>query len=200
MLAGGGTRLTARREDRVDKHPVRALRVLIVDDNRDAADTLAVVLDLRRHECRVAYDGLAGLRAVLDDPPDCVISDVGMPGLDGYELARRVRAEPALARVKLLALSAYAGDGHNRRAAEAGFDYVLTKGDDPALLMEVLGMIEKIKELAEKTQELAQQNVDLAGQTKELLQEVKEDVKQVKEEVKEVKQEVKELKDKQNGG
>ena len=191
----------------MDNQPGRGLRVLIVEDNRDAAESLAVLLDLRRYDCRVAYDGLAGLRAALDDPPDCLISDVGMPGLDGFELARRVRAEPALSGVKLVALSAYAGEAHTRRAAEAGFDYVLTKGDDPAILLEVLRMIEEIKELATKTQELAKQNVDLAGQTKELLQEVKEEVKQVKEEVreakeevKELKQEVKELKDEKNGG
>jgi CheY-like chemotaxis protein len=183
----------------LDKQTARAMRVLIVDDNQDAADTLAVVLDLRCYDCRVAYDGLAGLRGALDDPPDCVISDVGMPGLDGFELARRLRAEPALSGVKLVALSAYAGESHTRQAAEAGFDHVLTKGDDPALLLEVLRMIEKIKDLAAKTQELAKQNVELAGQTKELLQEVKDEVKQVKEEVKELKQEVKDLKDEKNG-
>jgi CheY-like chemotaxis protein len=142
----------------------------------------------------VAYDGLAGLRAALDEPPDCLISDVSMPGLNGYELARQVRAEPALSGMKLVVVSAYAGDQHARRAAEAGFDYTLTKGDDPSLLFEVLRMIEEIKDLATKTQNLAKQNVDLAGQTKDLLHEVKEEVQQVKEGVKEVKQEVKELK------
>jgi len=178
----------------LDSQPGRALRVLIVDDNRDAADSLALLLGFRHYACRVAYDGLAGLRAALDDPPDCVIADVSMPGLNGYEFARRARAEPALARTKLVVLSAYKGSEHLRAAAEAGFDYTLTKGDDPAVLMEVLRMIEQIKELATKTQELAKQNVDLAGQTKELLQEVKEEVKEVKQEVKELKQEVKDLK------
>jgi DNA-binding response OmpR family regulator len=171
----------------VDDKPGRALRVLIVDDNQDAADSLALLLELRHYACRVAYDGLAGLRAALDDPPDCLISDVAMPGLDGYELARRVRAESALSGVKLVVLSAYREDHHTRQAAEAGFDYTLTKGEDPAVLLEVLRMIEEIKELATKTQQLAKQNVDLAGQTKKLLQEVKEEVKQVKEEVKELK-------------
>jgi len=170
------------------------LRVLVIDDNPDAADSLAVLLELRRYEVRVAYDGRGGLATAREWVPDCLVSDIGMPGLDGYQLARAVRAEPALAEVKLVALSAYVGDEYTRKAAEAGFDHLFAKGDNAGELLEVLRMIEEIKELANKTRDLAQQNVDLAGQTKDLLQEVKEDVKEVKQEVKELKQEVKALK------
>jgi two-component system, OmpR family, response regulator len=173
-----------------------AIRVLIVDDNQDAADSLALLLGLRNYEVRVAYNGLDGLRIARDYVPDCVISDISMPGLDGYALARAIRAEPSLAGMKLVALSAYSDDEHVRRVAEAGFDHRLTKAADTQELCEVLGMIEHIKELATKTQELARQNVSLAGETKDLLKEVKQDVKEVKQEVKELKQEVKELKEK----
>lgn len=170
------------------------LRVLIVDDNEDAADSLATLLELYHYTVRVAYDGAAGLRAARECAPDCLISDINMPGLDGFALARAVRADPNLSGVKLLAMSAYSGDEHIRRVTEAGFDYRLTKASETHKLLEVLRMIEDIKSLALKTQSLAAQNADLAGQTKELLREVKADIKEVKQEVRELKNEVKELK------
>lgn len=175
------------------------VRVLVVDDNRDAADTLAVLLELRHYEVRVAYNGPNGLRAVREWVPDCVISDIRMPGMDGYALARAIRAEPALTGVKLIALSAFSDPQHARQAAEAGFDYRITKAAEAHELLEVLKMIEKIKEIADQTKELAKQNVELAGQTKELLQEVKEEVKEVKQEVRELKKEVKDLKEERDG-
>jgi two-component system, OmpR family, response regulator len=186
----------------VNTHARPALRVLIVDDNHDAADTLALLLELRTHarapyKLRVAYDGIDGLRQAREFLPDCVISDIQMPGLDGYALAQALRADSALAGAKLIALSAFTNDEHIRRATEAGYDYRLTKASDLNELLEVLSMIEAIKELAEKTRQLTEQNVDLAGQTKELLQEVKEDMRELKQDVAELKQEVKELKDDQ---
>ncbi|VTR92984.1 multi-sensor hybrid histidine kinase : Chemotaxis protein CheY OS=Burkholderia glathei GN=BG61_10730 PE=4 SV=1: Response_reg [Gemmata massiliana] len=175
-----------------------ALRVLVVDDNRDAADTLAMLLELRRYEVRAAYNGTHGLRVAREWVPDCVISDIQMPELDGYALARAVRADPTLAETKLVALSAFSDAGHARRAADAGFDHQITKASDTQELLEVLTVIEEIKKLATQTQELAQQNVELAGQTKQLLREVKEEVKEVKQDVRELKHEVKELKDERN--
>lgn len=171
------------------------VRVLIVDDNHDGADSLAALLDLFHFDVRVAYDGITGLRTVREYIPDCLIADIKMPGLDGYALARAVKADPALAGVKLVAMSAFADERHRRLAAEAGFEFTLTKAADPAELLEVLRMIEDIKGLAVETQRLALQNVELAGQTKELLQEVKADIKEVKQEVKELKKEVQNLKD-----
>lgn len=184
-----------------------ALRVLIVDDNRDAADSVALLLNLgallgaapgTRYDVRVAYDAGEALREARAFVPDCLVSDIQMPGMDGYALARAVRREPALAAVKLVALSAFADDEHARLATEAGFDYRLTKARDIRELVEILGMIEAIKELAERTRELSERNVDLAGQTKDLIEEVKDDVRSLKEDVAELKRDVKELKE--NGG
>jgi two-component system OmpR family response regulator len=187
------------------------VRVLIVDDNQDAADSLAMLLEFHalapgashsgnQYEVRVAYDGIEGLRVAREFVPDCLVSDIQMPGLDGYALARAVRNEPALAKVKLVALSAFSDPEHIRRAAEAGFDYRLTKANHVQELLEVLKMIEEIKELATRTRELSEQNVDLAGQAKQLLQDVKEDVRELKQDVAELKQDVKELKDEHRDG
>jgi two-component system, OmpR family, response regulator len=118
--------------------PSPPVRVLVIDDNRDAADTLAVLLEIRGYACRAVYDAEDGLRAAVAGRPDCIVSDIGMPGLDGYEVARRVRAEPALAGVLLVALSGYADAHHVRLAAEAGFDHAFAKGEGPERLMRVL--------------------------------------------------------------
>lgn len=168
------------------------LRILVVDDNRDAADSLATLLQLLGHPVAVAYDGLSGLRAAEAERPDCVFLDIAMPGMNGYELARRLRGEPALARVKLIALSAYSDPGHVERATAAGFDHRLTKPADPAELEELLTMLQRIRELAETTEMLARQNVALADDTRSLLKEVKSDLKEVKEEIRELRDEVRE--------
>src|SRR5262245_21618150 len=153
-----------------------------------------------RCDVRVAYSGAEGLRIAREFVPDCVISDISMPDLDGYALAQAVRNDPVLAGVKLVALSAYSDAEHIRRANEAGFDYRLMKANEVEELLEVLAMMEEIKELATRTRELAEQNVDLAGQTKELIQEVKEEVQELKQDVAELKQDVKDLKDQRGDG
>src|SRR3954452_8917386 len=96
------------------------LRILIVEDHRDAADTLAILLNLWGHEVRVAYDGHAGLQAAREWVPDCLISDISMPGMDGYELARQVRQDEAIGSTKLIALSAFSDAEHARKVLEAG--------------------------------------------------------------------------------
>jgi len=184
------------------------LRVLIVDDNQDHADSLATLAELWGHVPTVAYDGEAGLRLALQGRPDCLILDINMPRLDGYALAERVRREASLERVKLIAVSAYSHPDHVRRIEEIGFDYRLTKPALPGELERLLAVIENILKLAERTEELAQKNVAaaqrteelvqknvaLAGQTKELLQEVKDGLKEVKQDVQEIKEEIREVK------
>ena len=80
-------------------------------DNRDAADTVRVLVNRWGYDCLVAYDGFAGLKAAREYRPDCMLLDIGLPGLDGYALVRRVKALPGLGQVKLIAITAYAGKG-----------------------------------------------------------------------------------------
>jgi CheY-like chemotaxis protein len=178
----------------MDFRNTQKTRVLIVDDNRDAADSLACLLEIGQREVRVAYDGESGLRMAREFVPHCLISDVRMPGMDGYDLARQIRSDPKLAEVKLIALSGFRDSTHNRLSSQAGFDFQVTKGTHLRELMEIIVMIDEIKELATRTQQLAQQNVELAGQTRELLMEVHEEVQEVRQDIKELKQEMKELK------
>jgi PAS domain S-box-containing protein len=109
-------------------------RVLIVEDNEDAAETLADVLRLGGHEVEVAHDGTAGLRRAAEWRPDAVLCDIGLPGMDGYEVARRLRAAGAGPGTLLVALTGYALPEDLRRAHEAGFDAHLSK---PARLEDI---------------------------------------------------------------
>jgi PAS domain S-box-containing protein len=114
--------------------PEAPRRILLVDDSRDAADTLARLLRRFGHAVEVAYDGPAALAAARRSRPEVVLLDIGLPGLDGYEVARRLRRDPALAGVQLVALSGYGTESDRRRGAEAGFDAHLVKPVDlPAL-------------------------------------------------------------------
>jgi PAS domain S-box-containing protein len=113
-------------------------RILVVEDNRDAADTLRMFLEARGHEVRVAYTGPEGVREATAWLPDVVLLDIGLPGLDGYALARRLRGEPGLEKALLAALTGYGGEDDRRRSREAGFDHHLVKPADPADLLRVL--------------------------------------------------------------
>src|SRR5260370_24562324 len=92
----------------------RTLHVLVVDDNRDAADTLCQLLQLWGFDSRAAYDGAAGLAVAEAYLPDCLVLDIGLPLLDGYVLAQRIRQHPRLARAKLVALASYSDEMHVR--------------------------------------------------------------------------------------
>ena len=104
-----------------------ALQVLVVDDNLDAADSLAALLAMLGHHPQVALDGPSGLALARARTPDLMILDIGMPGMNGHEVARAVRATPALAGVTLVALTGWGAPGDIELAAEAGFDRHLTK-------------------------------------------------------------------------
>jgi PAS domain S-box-containing protein len=105
----------------------RRRRVLVIEDNVDAADSLRDVLRLQGHEVAVAYGGLSGIATAREFHPEIVLCDIGLPGMDGYEVARAFRADEALRGAHLVALSGYALADDLRRAAEAGFDEHLTK-------------------------------------------------------------------------
>lgn len=173
----------------------RQFRVLIIDDNRDAANSLHVILRMWGYDCRVAYDGLTGLEAARVYLPDCLVLDINMPRMDGLSVARQVRRHPGLERTKLIALTAYSDAHYSERIRQAGFDHHLIKPADLTELQRILAMLNEIMRLALKTEDLARQNIALASETKELLKEVKDDLREVKEEVKEIKEELREVKD-----
>ncbi|MCA1595399.1 MAG: response regulator, partial [Chloroflexi bacterium] len=116
----------------------RVRRVLLVEDNSDAAETLTDVLELWGHEVRVAPNGPAALAEAQHSPPEIVLLDIGLPGMDGYEVARRLRQAEHAHDMLLVALTGYGQDDDRRRAVEAGFDLHLTKPVDPWELRRLL--------------------------------------------------------------
>ncbi|MEA3156061.1 MAG: hypothetical protein QOK44_3650, partial [Betaproteobacteria bacterium] len=113
-------------------------RILVVDDNQDFATSLAMILRDMGHEVRVEHDGLAGLRAAESFQPSLAFLDIGMPGLDGYELARRLRAGGWNQWTMLVAVTGWGQDTDRTRAREAGFDYHIVKPLDPSQLPAIL--------------------------------------------------------------
>jgi two-component system CheB/CheR fusion protein len=113
-------------------------RVLIIEDNLDAAESLREVLELGEHEVEVAYSGPDGIERAHSFHPDVVLCDIGLPGMDGYEVARAVRQDPTLQSTFLVALSGYALPEDQERAAEAGFQHYLAKPPSVDALERVL--------------------------------------------------------------
>ncbi len=116
-------------------------RILIADDNEDAADSLAMMLSMMGNETRVAPDGLAALKIGAAFAPEIVVLDIGMPKLNGYDAARRIRGEPWGARLVLVALTGRSQDEDRRRSHEAGFDFHLVKPVEPAALQKLLALV-----------------------------------------------------------
>jgi CheY-like chemotaxis protein len=114
------------------------LRVLIIEDNLDGALTLRVLLSLAGHDVRVAHTGLEGVRVAQEWLPEIVLSDIGLPDLDGFGVARQLRQHPGTAHTRLIALTAYGSEEVRREANEAGYDYVLTKPADLTILEALL--------------------------------------------------------------
>jgi CheY-like chemotaxis protein len=114
------------------------LRVLIVEDNCDAADSLRMLLQLIGHDVRVAYNGPDGVAEAQRWRPGVVLCDIGLPGLDGYGVAEALRRDPATAGVRLIAITGYGSEEDRRKALATGFDYHLTKPADPVLLQDLL--------------------------------------------------------------
>ena len=113
-------------------------RVLVVDDNRDAAETLSTFLEMLGVQAQQVHDGAEVLAAARAFGPDVVLLDIGLPGMDGYQVARALRADPELARARLIALTGWGAEEDRRRAQEAGFDHHLTKPVDLAVLEDLL--------------------------------------------------------------
>jgi len=120
-----------------DSMPSR--RILVVDDNTDAAETAASLLRLWGHEVSVVNDGLAVLQAVRDFRPEVILLDIGLPGMTGYEVARQIRSEPEFDSLVIAAMTGYGQAEDMRRTREAGFNYHLTKPLDPTRLEALFG-------------------------------------------------------------
>ena len=116
----------------------RRTRILVIEDSKDAADSLSMLLSVLGHEVRVAYTGPAGVEAAVAWLPEVVLSDIGLPGLNGFEVARRLRRQPGMEGALLVALTGYGGDDDRQRGLEAGFDHYLTKPTDPDALQRLL--------------------------------------------------------------
>lgn len=116
----------------------RRLRVLVIEDNTDAADSAHMVLTLLGYESAVAYTGPGGLEKARSWQPQVIVCDIGLPGLDGYQLATTFRQEPATAKSLLIAVTGYADVDSSKRAFAAGFHHYLAKPVDWPELQRIL--------------------------------------------------------------
>jgi signal transduction histidine kinase len=119
----------------------KALRILVIEDNLDGRETLAMMLRLNGHEVLEADSGPGGLEMALSENPDVAVVDIGLPGFDGYEVARRIRATPQASGMRLIALTGYGQEDDRRKATVAGFDWFLVKPADIAALMAILAQV-----------------------------------------------------------
>jgi len=113
-------------------------RVLIVEDNADVADTTATMLAMAGHTLRCARDGAQGVAFAQDFEPEVVLLDVGLPVLDGYQVARRLRQMPQAQHAMIIGLTGYGMPADRQRGREAGFDHHLLKPADPAELRKLI--------------------------------------------------------------
>ena len=118
--------------------PAGGCRVLLVDDNVDASQTLAVLLEMSGHAVQVACDGLSAIDAAIQYRPEVVLLDIGLPGLDGYQVAQRIRQQAGLDGVVLIALTGYGRDTDRERSKQAGFDHHLVKPASIEQIEEIL--------------------------------------------------------------
>ncbi|HKH47332.1 MAG TPA: ATP-binding protein [Thermoanaerobaculia bacterium] len=131
----------AAADERRPAAPARR-RILVVDDNRDSADSLALLLTLQGSEVRTAYDGLEAIEAAAAFQPDIVLSDIGMPRLNGYDAAQRIREQCRGRRIVLVAMTGWGQEVDKRRSTAAGYDIHLVKPVELAALEQMLGSLE----------------------------------------------------------
>ncbi|MBI3861367.1 MAG: hybrid sensor histidine kinase/response regulator [Planctomycetia bacterium] len=120
-----------------------SLRVLVVDDNVDAAESIALLLEAAGHHVRMSYDGPTALAAALDFRPQVVLLDLGLPGLDGFEVAKRLRQQPALSGIALVAVTGYGQVSDRQRSLDAGFDHHLVKPANFQKVQHILATVSK---------------------------------------------------------
>jgi signal transduction histidine kinase/ActR/RegA family two-component response regulator len=138
LVTAGGEHRSHPPEASTVRGAPRSVRLLLVDDNRDAVELLTEFLETEGYVTRMALDGLEGLEAARAFRPHIALLDIGLPVMDGYELASRLRQEPALEGIKLVAITGYGQDSDRRRAHAAGFDSHLVKPIELGQLLRVL--------------------------------------------------------------
>jgi CheY-like chemotaxis protein len=130
--------------------PAPARRILVVDDNHDAAECLAMLLQLTGNQTQLAFDGVAAVAAVLSFRPDVILMDIGMPKLDGYEAAQQIRQQVGGKGIILVALTGWGQDKDREKTAAAGFDHHLVKPVEYATLTTLLASIPGVAAAADK--------------------------------------------------
>jgi two-component system CheB/CheR fusion protein len=120
------------------------LHILVVEDDADTAESTAILLCSFGHRVQIASDGPAACQAALSKPPDVVLLDLGLPGMDGYEVARRLQAPSWEKRPFLIAITGYSSEEDRRRSLQAGIDLHLLKPVDPDFLRRLLGRFYRI--------------------------------------------------------
>ena len=122
----------------MDSATAPRLRILVVDDNADAADSLAMLLQLEEHETVTAYSGPEAIETARRIKPHAVFLDIGLPGMSGYDVARQLRSRPEGQGLRIYAMTGYGQDEDRKRSRQAGFDLHLTKPLMPLELERVL--------------------------------------------------------------
>ncbi len=118
-----------------------SLQVLVVDDNMDAAQSLGLLLEASGHHVRTAYDGPTALQVAFEFRPNIVLLDIGLPGIDGFEVAKRLRQDPSLSGVVLVAMTGYGKETDKLRSHDAGFNHHLIKPADFVKVKEILATV-----------------------------------------------------------
>lgn len=171
-------------------------RVLVIDDNHDAAKTMALLLRAWGFSSQYVLDSREALAVAEEYRPHCIISDLAMPKMDGYELARVFRAHNLFEKIPLIAHSATPDE---RRALDAGFNYSLVKPQSALVIGDLLRELQVMNKKLKEAEELTRQGAEVVTEVRDLMKEVREDVKEIKSELREVKEEVKELREERGG-
>jgi CheY-like chemotaxis protein len=129
--------------DKIIRAPARALRVLVMEDNPDVARSMARLLAVAGHDVRVAEDGESGVSVAQEFAPNAILLDIGLPVMDGLQVARRIRQDPRLRKVLLIALTGYGQDADRQATRDAGFDYHLAKPVDFKTIESTLATVEQ---------------------------------------------------------
>jgi CheY-like chemotaxis protein/anti-sigma regulatory factor (Ser/Thr protein kinase) len=117
------------------------LHILVVDDNHDSAESLALVLRMKGHDVRTVHDGVAAVEEAARSRPDLILLDIGLPGLNGFDVARQIRRQPGAGAIRIVALTGWGQDEYRRRAEEAGFDHHFVKPVAPDDLDRLLAKV-----------------------------------------------------------